>query len=157
MYIESMMPSYHLILCHPLLLLPSNFPSIRVFSNESAVHIRWPKYWSFSISPSNEVSWMISFRIGWFGLLAVQGTLKSILQHRSSKASKTVLDAMPALFLVKLIEPQKVGAIITHFIDGETEAQKDSIICQNHTANSSRPEFYSRWSKSRVLSLNYYT
>ena len=157
MYIESMMSSNHLILCQPLLLLSSIFPSIRVFSNESALHIRWPKYWSFSISPSNEDSCMISFRIGWFGLLAVQGTLKSLLHHHSSKASRTLLDAIPALFLLKLIEPHKVGAIITNFIDGETEAKKDSIISQSHTANSSRPEFYSRWSQSRILSLKHYT
>ena len=79
--IESVMPSSHLILCHPLFLLPSIFPSIRVFSNESALHIRWPKYWSFSfsISPSNEYSGLISFRIDWFDLLPVQGTLKSLL------------------------------------------------------------------------------
>ena len=84
-----MMPSNHLILCHPLLLLPSIFPSIRVFSNESVLHIRWPKYWSFSfnISPSIEYSGLISFRIDWFDLLAVQRTLKSLLQHHSSKAS----------------------------------------------------------------------
>ena len=89
MSIESVMPSNHLILCHPLLLLPSIFPSIRVFSNESALHIRWPKYWSFSfnISPSNERSGLISFRMDWLDLLAVQGTLKSLLQHHSSKAS----------------------------------------------------------------------
>ena len=87
MSIESVMPSNHLILCHPLLLLPSIFPSIRVFSNESALHIRWPKYWSSSISPSNEYSGLISFRIDWFDLPAVQGTLKSLLQHHSSKAS----------------------------------------------------------------------
>ena len=89
MSIESVMPSNHLILCHLLLLLPLIFPSIRVFSNESVLHIRWPKYWSFSfrISPSNEYSGMISFRIDWFDLLAVQGTLKSLLQHHSSKAS----------------------------------------------------------------------
>ena len=80
------MPSNHLILCHPLLLLPSIFPSIRVFSNESVLHIRWPKYWSFSISPSNEYSGLISFRIDWFDLFAVQKTLKSLLQHHSSKA-----------------------------------------------------------------------
>ena len=87
--IESVMPSSHLILCRPLLLLPSIFPSIRVFSNESALHIRWPKNWSFSfsISPSNEYSGLISFRMDWLDLLAVQGTLKSLLQHRSSKAS----------------------------------------------------------------------
>ena len=89
MSIESVEPSNHLILCHPLLLLPSIFPSIRVFSNESALCIRWPKYWSFSynISPSNEHSRLISFRIDWLDLLAVQGTLKSLLQHHSSKAS----------------------------------------------------------------------
>ena len=83
------MPSNHLILCHPLLLLSSIFPSIRVFSNESALRIRWPKYWSFSfnISPSNEHSGQISFRMGWLDLLAVQGSLKSLLQHHSSKAS----------------------------------------------------------------------
>ena len=87
--IESMMPSNHLILCRPLLLLPSVIPSIRVFSNESVLHIRWPKCWSFSysISPSNECSGLISFRMDWFDLLAVQGTLKSCLQHHSSKAS----------------------------------------------------------------------
>ena len=87
MSIESVMPSNHLILCRPLLLLPSIFPSIRVFSNESALHIRWPKYWSFSfnISPSNEYSGWISFRMDWLDLLAVQGTLKSLLQHYSSK------------------------------------------------------------------------
>ena len=86
---ESMMPSDHLILCHPLLLLPSIFPSIRVFSNESALRIRWPQYWSFSfnISPSSEHPGLISFRMDWLDLLAVQGTLKSLLQHHSSKES----------------------------------------------------------------------
>ena len=89
MSIELVMPSNHLILCHPLLFPPSIFPSIRVFSNESLLHIRWPKYWSFSfsISPSNEYSGLISFRMDWLDLLAVQGTLKSLLQHHSSKAS----------------------------------------------------------------------
>ena len=91
MFIESVMPSNHLILCHPLLLPSSIFPSIRVFSSESVLHIRWPKYWSwsfsFSISPSNEYSGLTSFRIDWLDLLAVQGTLKSLLQHHSSKAS----------------------------------------------------------------------
>ena len=88
MSIELVMPSNHLILCCPLLIPPSVFPSIRVFSNESVIHIRWPKFWSFSfsISPSNEYSGLISFRIDWFDLLAVQGTLKSLLQHHSSKA-----------------------------------------------------------------------
>ena len=89
MCIKSVMPSNHLIFCHPLLLLPSIFPSIRVFSNESALHIRWPKYWSFSfnISLSNEHPGLISFRMDWLDLLAVQGTLRSLLQHHSSKAS----------------------------------------------------------------------
>ena len=87
--IELVMPPNHLILCHSLLLLPSVFASIRVFSSESALCIRWPKYWSFSfsISPSNEYSWLISFRIDWFDLLAVQGTLKILIQNHSSKAS----------------------------------------------------------------------
>ena len=89
MSIESVMPSNHLILCHPLFLSPSIFSSIRVFSSESVLHITWPKYWSFSfsISPSNEYSGLISLRIDWLDLLAVQGTLKSLLQHHSSKAS----------------------------------------------------------------------
>ena len=98
--IESVMPSNHLILCRPLLLLPSIFPSIRVFSSESALHIRWPKYWSFnfSISPSNEYSGLISFRIDWFDL-AVQGTLKKILQHHNLKAS--ILQCS-ALFMIQI-------------------------------------------------------
>ena len=98
------MPSNHLILCHPLLLLPSIFPSISVFSNESVLHIRWPEYWSFSfsISPSNEHSGLISFRIDWLDLLAVQGTLKSLLQHHSSKAS---ILWRPAFFIVRLSHP----------------------------------------------------
>ena len=98
------MPSHHLILCHPLLLLPSIFPRIRVFSNESVLHIRWPKYWSFSfiISVSNEYSGLISFRMDWLDPLAVQGTLKSILQHHSSKASILWLSAC---FIVQLSHP----------------------------------------------------
>ena len=99
MSIESMMPFNHLILCCPFLLFPSLFPSIRVFSNESSLRLRWPKYWSFSISPSNDYSVLISFRIDWFYLLAVQGTLKSLLQHHSSKAS--VLQCS-AFFVVQL-------------------------------------------------------
>ena len=97
MPIESMVPSNHLILYHPLFLLPSTFPDFRVFSNESAHHIRWPKYWSFSFSSSssNEYSGLISFRIDWLGLLAVQGTLKSLLQHHSLKAS--ILWCQPSL------------------------------------------------------------
>ena len=98
------MSSSHLILCRPLLLLPSIFPSIRVFSNESALHIRWPKYWSFSfnISPSNEHPGLISFRMDWLDLLAVQGTLKSLLQHHSSKAS---ILRHSAFFTVQLSHP----------------------------------------------------
>ena len=104
MSIESVMPSNHLILCHPLLLPPSIFPSIRVFSNESALRIRWPKYWSFSfsISPSNEYSGLISFRMDWLDLLAVQGTLKSLLQHHSSKESTL---RCSAFFIVQLSHP----------------------------------------------------
>ena len=104
MSIELVMPSNQLILCHPLLLLPSIFASIRVFSNESFLHITWPKYWSFSfsISPSNEYSGLISFRMDWFDLLAVQGTLKSLLQHHSSKASTFQLSAF---FMVQLSHP----------------------------------------------------
>ena len=97
MSIASVMSSNHLILHHPLLFLPSIFPSIRVFSNELALHIRWPKYWSFSfsISLSNEYSGLISFRIDWVDLLAVQGTLKSLLQHHSSKVNSSVLSLSP--------------------------------------------------------------
>ena len=104
MFIESVMPSNHLILCHPLLLMPSIFPSIRVFSNESALRIRWPKYWNFSfnISPSNEHSRLISFRMDWLDLLAVQGTLKSLLQHHSSKGS---IFWCSAFFIVQLSHP----------------------------------------------------
>ena len=99
MSIESVMPSNHLILCRPLLLLPSIFPSIRVFSDESALHIRWPKYWNFSfnISPSNEHSGLISFRMDWLDLLAVQGTLKSVLQYHSSTASGLTSLCSPTL------------------------------------------------------------
>ena len=104
MSIESVMPSNHLILCHPLLLLPSIFPSIRVFPNKSALCIRWPKYWSFSfsISPSNEFSGLISLRIASFDLLAVQGTLKNLFQHHSSNA--WILQS-PAFFIVQLSHP----------------------------------------------------
>ena len=104
MSIKSVMPSSHLILCHPLLLLPSIFPSIRVFSNESALLIRWPKYWSFSfnISPSNEHPGLISFRIDWLELLAIQRTLKSLLQHHSSKAS---ILQHSVFFIVQLSRP----------------------------------------------------
>ena len=104
MSIQSVMPSNHLVLCHPLLLLPSIFPSIKVFSNELAFCIRWPKYWSFnfSISPSNEYSVLISFRIDWFYLLAIQEILKSLLQHHSSRASVLWPSAF---FMVQLSHP----------------------------------------------------
>ena len=113
MSIESVVPSNHLILCHPLLLLPSIFPSIRVFSNESALRIRWPKYWSFSfnISPSKEHPGLISFRMDWVDLLAVQGTLKSLLRHHSSKAS---ILRCSAFFIVQLSHP--------HMTSGKTIA-----------------------------------
>ena len=101
---QSVMPSSHLILCRPLLLLPPIPPSIRVFSNESTLHMRWPKYWSFSlsISPSNEYPGLVSFRMDWLDLLAVQGTLKSLLQHHSSKAS---ILQRSAFFIVQLSHP----------------------------------------------------
>ena len=104
MSVESVMPCNHLILCRPLLLLPSIFPSIRIFSNESVLHIRWPKYWSFSfsISFSSEYSRLISFRIEWFDLLAVQGTQKSFIQHHSSKASNLQCSGF---FMVQLSHP----------------------------------------------------
>ena len=107
MSIESVMPSNHLILCHPLLFLPSIFPRIRVFSNESALHIRWPKYWSFSFnsSPSNEHPRLISFRMDWLDLLAVQGTLKSLLQHHTSKAS---ILQHSAFFIVQFSHPYMI-------------------------------------------------
>ena len=107
MCIHSVMPSNHLMLCRPLLLLPSIFPNIRVFPNESVFHIRWPKYWSFSfsISPSKKHSGLISFRIVWFDLLAVQGTLKNLLQHHSSKAS---ILWHSAFFMVQLSHPDMI-------------------------------------------------
>ena len=106
MFTESVMPSNHLVLCHPLLLLPSVSPSIRVFSNKLALYIRWPKYWSFSfsISPTNKYSGLISFRIDWFDLLAVQSTLKSLLQHHSSKASVV---QHSTFFMVQLSHPYR--------------------------------------------------
>ena len=116
MSIESVMPSNHLIFCHPLLLLPSIFPSISVFSNELALSVRWSKYWSFSfsISPSNEYSGLISFRMDWLDLLAVQGTLKSFLQHHSSKAS---ILWRSAFFIVQLSHP--------YMTTGKTRASLD--------------------------------
>ena len=111
MSIRLVMPSNHLILCHPLLLLPSIFPSIRVFSNESALHIRWPKYWSFSISPSNKYSGLISFRIDWLDLLKVQGTLKSLLQLKS------INSLVSSLHMVQL----------SHLIPGSSAFSKFSL------------------------------
>ena len=102
MSIELLMPYNHLILCYPMFLLPSIFPSIRVFSNESALHIRWPKYWSFSISPFTEYSGLISFRMDWFDLLAVQRTLKSLLQHHNLKTS---IFRHSAFFMIQLLHP----------------------------------------------------
>ena len=138
MSIKSVMPSNHLILCSPLLFLLSVFPSIRVFSNESVLHIRWPKYWSFSftISPSNEYSGLISFRIDWLDLLAVQGTLKSLLQHHSSKAS--ILQCS-VFFIVQLSHPYMTTGKTTALtrwtfvgIDEITEAKS------SHTTNCSQ-------------------
>ena len=123
MSLKSVMPSNHLILSCPLLLLPSIFPSIMVFSNESALHIRWPKYWSFSfnIRPSNEYPGLISYRMDWLDLLAVQGTLKSLLQHHSSKAS---ILQRSAFFIVQLSHPyMTIGKIIA--LTRRTFADKD--------------------------------
>ena len=110
------MQSNHLILCHPLLLLPSIFPSIRVFSNESALRIRWPKYWSFTfkISPTNEHPRLFSFRMDWLDLLAVQGTLESLLQHHSSKASVLLCSAF---FIVQLSHPYVTTGKMITFLD----------------------------------------
>ena len=115
--IVSMMPSNCLILCHPVLLQPSIFPSIRVFSNDSVLCIRWPKYWSFSFSlrPSNEYSGLISFRMDWLDLLSVQGTLKSLLQHHNSKAS--ILRNL-AFFMVQLSHQYMTGSWKNHSFDG---------------------------------------
>ena len=119
MSLELVTPSNHLILCRPLLLLPSIFPCIRVFSNKSALHIRWPKYWSFSISPSNEYSGLISFRIDWFDLLAVQRNLKSLLQLHNLKASILLWSAF---FMVQLSHPymttgKTIALTIWTFVD----------------------------------------
>ena len=126
MSIESVMPSNHLILCHPLLLLPPIPPSIRVFSSESTFHMRWPKYWSFSfsISPSNEHPGLIPFRMDWLDLLAVQGTLKSLLQHHSSKAS---VFRCSAFFTVQLSHPyMTTGKTIA--LTGQTFVGKENTI-----------------------------
>ena len=124
------MPSNHLILCHPLLLLPSIFPSIRVFSNESALRIRQPKYWSFSfsISPSNQYSGLVSFRMDWLDLLAIQGTLKSLFQNHSSKAS--ILQCS-ALFIVHLSNPhwRRKWQPTPVFLPGESHGQRSLVGC----------------------------
>ena len=126
MSIELVMPSSHLILCHPLLPLPSIFPSIKVFSNESALHMRWPKYWSFSfsISPSNEHPGLISYRMAWLDLLAVQGTLKSLLQHHSSKAS--ILQCS-AFFMVQLLHPYVTTIWRNHTFDYMDLCQQSNV------------------------------
>ena len=143
MSIELEMPSHHLTLCRPLFLLPSIFPSIRVFSNESALHIRWPKYWSFSfnISPFNEHSGLVSFRMDWFDFLAVQGTLKSLLQHYSSKAS---ILRHSAFFIVRLSYP--------YTATGKTIVKKEFIGPGLHLrpvhADHARPPF--QWTLNSV-------
>ena len=124
------MSSNHLILCHPLLLLPSIFPSIKVFSNESVLHIRWPKYWSFSfnISPSHEYPGPISLRMGWLDLLAVQGTLKSLLQHHSSKASRHLLRVGTGNTKVKKKQSSALGTTLGSQLEllGERDSQDPS-------------------------------
>ena len=123
MSVESVMPSNHFILCRPLLLPPSIFPSIRVFSNESVLCIRWPKYWNFcfNISPSNEYSGLISFRIDWLDVLAVQGALKSLLQHHSSKGSVLWCSAF---FIVQLSHPYMTTGKIIALTNGPLLAKK---------------------------------
>ena len=132
MSIESVMPSRHLILCHPLLLLPPIPPSIRVFSRESALHMRWPKYWSFSLSicSSNEHPGLVSFRMDWLDLLAVQGTLKSLFQHHSSKAS--ILQCS-SFFTVQLSHPYmttgKTVALTRQTFVGKVMSLLDGVYC----------------------------
>ena len=128
--LEPVMPSNHLIFCHPLLLLPSVFPSIRVFSNKSVLHIRWPKYWSFgfNISPSNEHSGLTSFRMDWLGLPAVQETLQSLLQHHSAKAS--ILQCSP-FFIVQLSHPYMTAGKTTALTRGTfvSKVMSLNLIC----------------------------
>ena len=141
--IESVMPSNHLILCYPLLLQPSIFPSIRVFPSELALGIRWPKYWSFSfnISPSNEYSGLISFKADWFDLFAVQGTLKSLLQHHNSKAS--ILQYL-AFFMVHLSYPcMTTGKIIASTIWTFVAKVQESVILVHNVADSGNSEHQS--------------
>ena len=141
------MPSNYLILCHPLLLLPSIFPSIRVFSNESALLIRWPKYWSFSfhISPSNEHPGLISFRMDWLDLLAVQGTLRSLLQHHSSKAS---ILWCSAFFIVQLSHPLRWG----HTWWGE--GSSDVMWLASLQTKEIQKEHHAKWTQIRVIHLH---
>ena len=145
MSIESVMPSNCLILCHPLLLPPSIFSSIRVFSNESVLRIRWPKYWSFSfsISPSNEYSGLISFRMHWFVLLEVQGTLKSLLQHHSSKAS---ILRRSAFFIVQLSHPYmttgKTIALTRQTFVGNVSAFKYALSSLKQTTSPTSMPIY---------------
>ena len=153
MSIELVMPSNHLIFCHPLLLLPSIFPSIRVFSNESVFHIWWPKYWSFSfsISPSNEYSGLTSFRTDWLDLLAVQGTLKSLLQHHSSKAS--ILHPS-AFFRVQLSHPYmttgKVVALSIQTFFGDLACVNSKFVVMVRTSGAAR--FVSEKTKKKEIS-----
>ena len=148
MSIESVIPSNHLILCHPLLLLPSIFPRIRVFSSESVLHIRWPKYWSFSFntSPSNEYSELVSFRIDWFDLLEVQGTLNSLLQHHSSKASilrcsgGTLLFSQPHYQAFTESVPPREGATTQH-VDLCSHEGSLVFLCSPHRPRTLRSMF----------------
>ena len=145
MSIESVMPSNHLILCRPLLLLPSIFPNVGIFSNESVLHIRWPKCWSFSssISPSNEHSGLNSLRIDWFDLLAVQGTLKSLLQHRSSKAS---ILWRSAFFMVQFSHPYMTTGKTIPFSRQTFVGKIMSLLFNMHSYIYFKNGNYSNWS-----------
>ena len=142
MSIESVMPSNHLIICHPLLLLPSIFPSVRVFSSKSALCVRWPKYWSFSFNlrPSNEYSGLISFRIDWLDLLEVHGTLKSLLQHHNSKAS---ILWCSAFFTVQLSHPYmtagRTTALTVQAFVGKETALLFNTICHSFPSKERAP------------------
>ena len=152
MSIESMMPSNHLILCHPLLLLPSILPSIRVFSNESVLCISWPKYWSFSfsISPSNEYSGLISFRIDWFDFLAVQGTLKSLFQHHNSKASILKRNYWSNIGAVLLLE-RETDHISASFVQLQIFQRGPFIVLQATFLNRELDEKQFSWCKTYEL------
>ena len=154
---ESVMPSNHLINCHPLLLLPSVFPSIKVFSNESVLHIRWPKYWSFSFSsnPSDEYSGLISFRTDWLDLLAVQGTLKSLLQHHSSKAS---ILQHSAFFIVQLSHPymttRKTIALIRQTFVGKVMSLLFNMLSKWNEVSQFCPTLCKTWTVACQSSLS---